>query len=145
MKMMRYSQQRERIYEALRQRYDHPAAETLYQALKPQNPSLSLGTVYRNLNQLAERGLVQRMPFTPDRYDADTAEHPHFLCTQCGALYDLPVSADKDLRQEAATLGFQVTRQDVYLKGICKDCLSIRDGAADEPPQPHSFTQFTVR
>jgi len=126
MKNMRYSYQREQIYEALRYRYDHPTAETLYQALKPQNPALSLGTVYRNLNQLAERGVVQRMPFTPDRYDANTAEHPHFFCTQCGALYDLPLSTARDLNQEVASLGFQVQRQDVYFKGICKDCLALR-------------------
>lgn len=143
MKTMRYSQQRERIYEALRYRYDHPTAETLYQTLKPKNPSLSLGTVYRNLNQLAERGLVQRMPFTPDRYDANTAEHPHFFCTRCGALYDLPVSAGKELYDEAASLGFQVQRLDVYLKGICRDCSCAQSVAEDAPP-PNPSIQFTL-
>jgi Fur family peroxide stress response transcriptional regulator len=133
MKNMRYSHQREQIYQALTCRYDHPTAETLYQALRPQNPSLSLGTVYRNLNQLAERGMVQRMPFTPDRYDANVAEHPHFFCTQCGALYDLPLSTGQNLTQEVASLGFQVQRQEVYFRGICKDCLCSRS-AADETP-----------
>ena len=139
MKNMRYSQQRERIFEALNYRYDHPTAETLYQALKPQNPSLSLGTVYRNLNQLVERGKVQRIPFTPDRYDANVAEHPHFFCTECGSLYDLPVSTGNILQQEVAALGFEVQRQDVYFKGICKDCLSDSTKAASNvtPPLIH--------
>ena len=133
MKNMRYSHQREQISQALKCRYDHPTAETLYQALRPQNPSLSLGTVYRNLNQLAERGMVQRMPFTPDRYDANVSEHPHFFCTQCGALYDLPLAKGQDLTQEVVSLGFQVQRQDLYFRGICKNCLCVRS-AADETP-----------
>ena len=52
----RYSRQRELIYEALRQTEQHPTAEMIYQWLKPANPSLSLGTVYRNLNLLASAG-----------------------------------------------------------------------------------------
>ena len=59
----RYSRQRELIYEALRQTEQHPTAEMIYQWLKPANPSLSLGTVYRNLNLLADEGAIRRMAF----------------------------------------------------------------------------------
>ena len=59
----RYSKQRELIYQCLMATHEHPTAEMLYQWLKPENPSLSLGTVYRNLNLLADEGLVTRMPF----------------------------------------------------------------------------------
>ena len=46
----RYSKQRELIYENLKARCDHPTAEAIYSDLKKDNPGLSLGTVYRNLN-----------------------------------------------------------------------------------------------
>ena len=85
----RYSRQRELIYEALRQTEQHPTAEMIYQWLKPANPSLSLGTVYRNLNLLADEGAIRRMAFPVERYDAKTMPHPHFCCDQCGAVYDL--------------------------------------------------------
>ena len=54
----RYSRQRELIYEALRQTEQHPTAEMIYQWLKPANPSLSLGTVYRNLALLSDLGEI---------------------------------------------------------------------------------------
>ena len=57
----RYSRQRELIYQALCQTDEHPTAEMVYRWLKPENPALSLGTVYRNLNLLADEGVIRRM------------------------------------------------------------------------------------
>ena len=50
----RFSHQRERIYQAVRDSGEHPTAEMVYQTLKPEMPRLSLGTVYRNLHQMAQ-------------------------------------------------------------------------------------------
>lgn len=63
MAIKRYSKQRELIYDAVMNTTEHPTAETIYIWLKPDNPALSLGTVYRNLNQLVEEGNVMRLPF----------------------------------------------------------------------------------
>ena len=58
MEQKRYSRQRELIYECLQGMKIHPTAEMIYQTLKPEYPKLSLGTVYRNLNQLADWGVI---------------------------------------------------------------------------------------
>ena len=52
----RFSHQRERIYAAVLNSHAHPTAEMVYQRLKPEMPRLSLGTVYRNLRQMAAGG-----------------------------------------------------------------------------------------
>ncbi len=77
MEHRRYSQQREMILTCLRGTTAHPTADMIYQALKPENPKLSLGTVYRNLNQLADDGYIMRLPFHVERYDANTQPHLH--------------------------------------------------------------------
>ena len=116
----RYSRQRELIYEALRQTEQHPTAEMIYQWLKPANPSLSLGTVYRNLNLLADEGAIRRMAFPVERYDAKTMPHPHFCCDQCGAVYDLHLPYDAELdRQALLASGHDVTGREVAFLGIC--------------------------
>ena len=116
----RYSRQRELIYEALRQTEQHPTAEMIYQWLKPANPSLSLGTVYRNLNLLADEGAIRRMAFPVERYDAKTIPHPHFCCDQCGAVYDLHLPYDAELdRQALLASGHDVTGHEVVFHGIC--------------------------
>ena len=122
----RYSRQRELIYEALRQTEHHPTAEMIYQWLKPANPSLSLGTVYRNLNLLADEGEIRRMAFPVERYDAKTMPHPHFCCDQCGAVYDLHLPYDAELdRQALLASGHDVTGHEVVFHGICTKCKQL--------------------
>ena len=122
----RYSRQRELIYEALRQTEQHPTAEMIYQWLKPANPSLSLGTVYRNLNLLADEGAIRRMAFPVERYDAKTMPHPHFCCDQCGAVYYLHLPYDAELdRQALLASGHDVTGHEVVFRGICTKCKQL--------------------
>ena len=97
----RYSRQRELIYEALMHTDQHPTAEMVYQWLKPTNPNLSLGTVYRNLNLLVDEGAAVRMAFPVERYDANVEPHPHFRCEVCGGVFDLDLPYDKGLDEKA--------------------------------------------
>ena len=122
----RYSRQRELIYEALRQTEQHPTAEMIYQWLKPANPSLSLGTVYRNLNLLVELGEIQKLRCGDgaDHFDGDTSPHHHFICRECGCIKDLPLSDSEKINQMAqqyvdGTVDSHIT----YFYGVCGDCL----------------------
>lgn len=120
----RYSRQRELIYQQLMATDQHPTAEMIYHWLKPENPSLSLGTVYRNLNLLADEGIITRMPFPVERYDANTEPHPHFRCRVCGGVYDLEGLPYDGGLDEAASLssGHLVERHDLIFSGTCLHC-----------------------
>ena len=124
----RYSRQRELIYEALRQTEQHPTAEmiTIYMNIRQEFPNISLGTVYRNLNLLADEGAIRRMAFPVERYDAKTMPHPHFCCDQCGAVYDLHLPYDAELdRQALLASGHDVTGHEVVFHGICTKCKQL--------------------
>lgn len=125
MAVKRYSRQRELIYQTLRDTKEHPTADMIYQALRPENPNLSLGTVYRNLNFLAAEGRIVRMPFSVDRYDADTSPHPHFVCTRCGCVRDLDLPYHRELDEAAARTGCRVTGHTLLFTGLCARC--VRD------------------
>ena len=60
MKALKFSRQRESIRECLKNRKDHPTADAVYVTISKEYPKISLGTVYRNLNLLADKGEVQR-------------------------------------------------------------------------------------
>ena len=83
----KYSHQRESIINFLTGRTDHPTADAVYQYLRNDLPTISLGTVYRNLNQMAASGRILRLHVDgkTDHYDACTDPHAHLLCTKCGA------------------------------------------------------------
>jgi len=57
--------------------YSHPTADEVYEMARKGNPNISRGTVYRNLNLLAENGEIARlnMPIGPDHYDCQTPHH----------------------------------------------------------------------
>ena len=122
----RYSRQRELIYETLKGTTEHPTAEMVYQWLKPENPSLSLGTVYRNLNLLSDEGTITRMDFPVERYDANTMPHPHFCCGTCGRVYDMELPYDKGVDEQAvAASGHDVEGHELIFHGTCVHCKQI--------------------
>ncbi len=120
----RYSQQWELIYQYVKEARCHPTAEMVYQALKESCPTLSRGTVYRNLNRLAEEGAVVKMNFPVERYDGTLAPHAHLLCARCGAVADLStVAYDGALdRRAGVSCGWQVARHELLFHGCCPDC-----------------------
>lgn len=126
MKTLKYSRQRESIKACLMARKDHPTADALYTAIREEYPNISLGTVYRNLNLLVELGEIQKLTCGDgaDHFDADTSPHYHFVCRECGKVYDLPVQPLADLNQMASehTDG-QVESHTIYFYGTCKNCL----------------------
>ena len=91
MKAIKHSKQRDSIKTCLMGRRDHPTADAVYMSIREEFPNISLGTVYRNLNLLVDLGEIQKLTCGngPDRFDADTSPHYHFVCRQCGAVSDL--------------------------------------------------------
>ena len=119
----RYSRQRELIYQALMHTDQHPTAEMVYQWLKPTNPDLSLGTVYRNLNLLVDEGAAVRMAFPVERYDANVEPHPHFRCEVCGGVFDLDLPYDRELDQKALIAsGHDIRAHELLFHGTCVNC-----------------------
>lgn len=123
MEQKRYSRQRELIYEYLCSTAAHPTAEMIFQQLKPEHPKLSRGTVYRNLNQMADAGMITKMSFQVERYDARTDRHAHFICDRCGGVYDLDIPAPAaELEQISSVSGHAVLREERTYYGVCGDC-----------------------
>ena len=126
----RYSKKRQAILEVIRGTSVHPTADWIYQQLKPSHPDLSLGTVYRNLSLFREQGVVKSVGVVDgqERFDADLSPHSHFICTQCGAVFDLHTMAlDKGLDDTVEEqYGHHVSHHDLTFRGVCHTCCKKR-------------------
>ena len=82
--------QRLAIYKFILTRKDHPTADQIYQELKTDYPTLSLGTIYKTLHTLKELGLIQELGFNEGsiRYDPDMEIHINLVCSKCGKIDD---------------------------------------------------------
>lgn len=124
--MKRFSKKRESIIELLKGTKEHPSAEWVYEKLKPVYPKLSLATVYRNLNQLVQRGEIRSLGVINDkeRFDYQTAPHTHAICVKCGKVIDvMEVKLSEDLVSEAKRItNFDINYSDLQFYGICDKC-----------------------
>ncbi len=103
----------------------HPTADYVYELLKKELPSLSLATVYRNLNQLAENGMIRKIEGLDGaiHFDHNLEKHYHFICTKCNKVYDVPYDVAPDLADKvSAQTGLIIENYDISFKGICPEC-----------------------
>jgi len=99
----------------------------LYAKLRKDFPDLSMGTVYRNLGVLVEQGRINRIDFgsTFDRFDANTKRHYHFICDDCGTVFDLELAIDPSLDQRVnRTSAHEARWHDIQFRGTCEKCLA---------------------
>ena len=125
-KTTRYSKKREAILSALRMTDSHPTAEWLYQKLKPEHQDLSLGTVYRNLTLFRQQGLVRSVGVVEghERFDANTCDHSHFVCSNCHSVIDIPAIqvGEEFCRPVQEQYGCRVMHHDLTFYGTCAQC-----------------------
>lgn len=122
---MKYSRQRELILKTLKENCIHPTAEQLYELIRREEPTVSLATVYRNLNLLAENGMVKKIEGLDGtaHFDHQTFDHYHFICTKCNRVFDIPCDIAHDLAQDVESrTGFRIASYDVSFRGTCKSC-----------------------
>ena len=117
------SKQRDAILSTLRSTNTHPTAEWVYARLKPDFPSLSLATVYRNLNRFCETGEAIKIDVGDKtvHYDGFTHQHAHFYCKKCNNVLD--INKDTDFTNEIETkYNVKLKGYSLVFFGECKDC-----------------------
>jgi len=121
---LKVTPQRMAIYKALIQTDAHPTAEEVYQAVRPNLPTISLDTVNRTLLTLAEVGAASIVEGSgqPRRYDGGMENHQHFRCLKCGKIIDFHHEPYDNIEVPANLDDFKVLRKTVYLEGYCRDC-----------------------
>ena len=117
--MKRYSKQREVIMNNMKDRYDHPTAEMVYDTVRAEIPNISLGTVYRNLKELAAGKEI--LSFTQngkEHFDGNIAPHIHRCCVACGSIEDR-ILEEKDMELYTKD-DFKI--KNIIIQGFCKKC-----------------------
>jgi Fur family ferric uptake transcriptional regulator len=124
-RFQRKTRQREVILKELRRLRSHPTAVGLYEIVRRRLPRISLGTVYRNLERLADMGVIQKLVWAGSqaRFDGNADCHHHVRCTRCGRVDDLP-GPPLDLAKVKYDdcHGYQLFGYRLEYLGICPRC-----------------------
>ena len=120
---LRCTPQRYAVMAFLMQHTSHPTAAEIFDAVNRVDPRSSRATIYNNLRDLVQAGLVREVAVEgrAARFDAKATRHHHFICDRCGKVedmewYDVP-------RPPAGSLGKRVLREcEVIFRGLCSRC-----------------------
>ncbi len=113
------------VLEAVNKLRSHATADEVYQEIVREHPHISRGTVYRNLNRLAQAGEIRKIELSggADRFDHLCHDHCHVRCEKCGRVFDVDMEfvsgLEKNIRDSH---GFQFTGYDIIFRGICPAC-----------------------
>ncbi len=106
----------------------HPSMEELYEKIKQNHPSVSLATVYKNVNTLKENGIIieVNMHDGKSRFDLFLEEHLHVICKTCGNIKDVLYDKDCKLYQKHLEKNIKnsITSMDIVAHvEQCEKCL----------------------
>ena len=124
----RMTKQKRVVLEELSKVKNHPTAYDVYEMVKSRLPRISLGTVYRNLEQLSSGGQIRRLEMgqSQRRFDAVVDDHLHIRCISCGKVDDVPLNPAmntitiKDIVSSQS--GYDVLGCEMDFQGICPKC-----------------------
>lgn len=122
--MRRSTAQKQAIAVVLRETHDHPSASVIFERVRERIPSISLATVYRNLDAMIAAGSVNAVVGAPEcRFDVNTTPHHHFLCRGCHTIRDVPVDgAGVSLTYPGSIDGCDVNAAQLLFSGFCPAC-----------------------
>ena len=120
---LKVTPQRQCIFRALHGNDRHPTAESIYDVVSAEMPTISLRTVYQTLNDLAAMGEINSIDLGTGstRFDPNLDDHHHLVCDSCGTVVDVDVPAS-DLGLPAPSHGFSVSRTEIVFRGRCARC-----------------------
>ncbi len=124
-KGLKLTRQRQIILEELRKVRTHPTAIEVYTMVRRRLPRISLATVYRNLEELAAAGLIQKLTLAGSRkrFDGTVEEHCHIRCLKCDRVDDVAQVLVPPIVEDVETLhGYQLLGHRLELFGICPRC-----------------------
>jgi len=104
---------------------NHPTVQEVYNEVRQTYATVSLATVYKTLNVLAELGLVQELPFVhgDTRFDSNVEPHVNLVCRGCGRINDLENRLAREIVTRIAdTTKFTLTGQRLDVYGLCQRC-----------------------
>lgn len=125
----RITPQRIAIVDYLLKTDDHPSAERIHITIQKKYPMVSLSTVYKTLDLLKEKKLVNEIEVEGERrFDAHTDEHINLVCMNCGKIEDIDENSLKEIQSRVAKKSkYLIVKSSFELFGYCSSCKSKFD------------------
>ena len=125
---LRYTQQRQIIWDEIRTSVEHRDAEKIYSQIKIKNKiKVSRATVYRTIDVLVKNDLVRKVELGDGRalyeHKYNEEHHDHMICVETGKITEFYNEKLEDLQEEIVKKhGYELVRHvhQLFVKPIKK-------------------------
>lgn len=105
-------------------KHGHMNVDDLYKNLLEKFPSISLATIYKNINAMVEKIFLNevKIPETKSVYELIKEEHSHLVCSSCGKIEDIMIDTSILQSSLSKQSSFKVESSEVIFTGVCENC-----------------------
>ncbi|WP_324172367.1 Fur family transcriptional regulator [Sulfurimonas sp.] len=106
------------------QTHGHINIDALYTIMLKKFNSISLATIYKNINLMLENSFIQevKLPQNKSVYELTKEVHSHLVCQKCNKILDINLELQTILNEAQAQSDFKISKSNLVLSGICKKC-----------------------
>jgi len=125
---MGITKQRRAILAILSASDGHMTVEQVFEKTRQLFPTIGKGTVYRNLNLMADAGEIRRLHIAdhPIRFDRNILPHQHRICVECGSIVDI-IDINVEKIRDLVDHNAQIVECALTIYAVCEFCADKRE------------------
>jgi len=102
----------------------HVNIEDLYETMLQKFNSISLATIYKNINIMIENAFIQeiKLPNQKSVYELTKEAHSHLVCDKCGIIEDITLDLSSINELASQQTNFKINKADLVFSGLCSNC-----------------------
>ena len=120
---LKVTPQRVAIVEFLSE-YGHLNIAKMYELVKGKFPTISLATIYKNVNAMIENNFLKEVKIIgqDSRYELNYGEHSHVVCRECGKVVDVELDTKTLFKEVEKKSNIKVESSSMVFYGGCGEC-----------------------
>ena len=105
-------------------KYGHVTIENLYEMMHIKFTSISLATIYKNINIMMENAFIQEVKIPNDKsvYELTKEAHSHLVCTHCGEIEDITLDITSLMEEAMKASHYKIEKSNLVFSGLCQQC-----------------------
>lgn len=104
--------------------HGHISIESLYEIMIEKFNSISLATIYKNINIMIENSFIRevKIPHAKTVYELTKHSHAHLVCQKCNHIEDVVLDLNSVIESASKLGNFKIQDSDLVLSGLCNNC-----------------------
>lgn len=108
--------------------HGHMNINELYTTLLVKFPSISLATIYKNINIMLEKGFLLEVKLSNQKnvFELVKNNHSHVRCVECADIIDIDLNLESILHEVKSISNYKIESNSLIFNGVCPRCSTLK-------------------